>query len=245
MASETRNPGLGSAGAGNPGPRVRVAQKGVFRKEGEFWTVGYGGKGFRIKDTKGLGYLAHLLRHPGTEFRLLDLIGGIASRRDEDDASPPASALPRGDEDLEKARIHIGSLGDAGEMLDEQARAAYRRRLAELREELGEAKEVGNIGRAGQLEEEIDALTRTIARSGGLGGRSRRAASASERARQAVTKVIRAVVEKIPRLDAALGDILSRSIKTGNFCAYHRQSRVVSKPCDGRARPRTMGRGAG
>jgi hypothetical protein len=37
---------------------------------------------------------------------------------------------------LEKAGIHIGSLGDAGEMLDDQAKVAYRRRLSELREEL-------------------------------------------------------------------------------------------------------------
>jgi hypothetical protein len=34
-------------------------------------------------------------------------------------------------------------LGDAGEMLDEQAKAAYRRRLADLREELEDAKRRG------------------------------------------------------------------------------------------------------
>jgi hypothetical protein len=38
---------------------------------------------------------------------------------------------------LEKAGIHIGSLGDAGEMLDDQAKVAYRRRLSELREGIG------------------------------------------------------------------------------------------------------------
>ena len=65
MARETRSARSGSAGTGGPAPSVRVAQKGVFRKEGEYWTVGYGGKSFRLKDTKGLGYLAHLLRHPG------------------------------------------------------------------------------------------------------------------------------------------------------------------------------------
>jgi hypothetical protein len=44
--------------------------------------------------------------------------------------------LPRGDEDLEKAGIHIRSLGDAGEMLDDQAKVSYQHRLSELREEL-------------------------------------------------------------------------------------------------------------
>src|ERR1700676_4450166 len=71
-----------SARSGSPstralGPNVRSAQKGVFRKEGEYWTVGYSGKAFRLKDTKGLGYLAHLLRHPATEFHVLHLAGGI------------------------------------------------------------------------------------------------------------------------------------------------------------------------
>jgi hypothetical protein len=36
-----------------------------------------------------------------------------------------------GAEDLEKAGIHIDNLGDTGEMLDDQAKAAYRRRLSE------------------------------------------------------------------------------------------------------------------
>jgi hypothetical protein len=81
MAGETRNARFGSAGTGEPVPGVRRAQKGVFRKEGEYWTVGYGGKAFRLKDTKGIGYLAHLLRHPAAEFHVLDLVGGIASQR--------------------------------------------------------------------------------------------------------------------------------------------------------------------
>ena len=190
------------------GRGVRAAQQGIFRKEGEYWTVGYGGKAFRLKDTKGLGYLAHLLRHPGAEFHVLDLVGGIASQREEDETSQSVQGLPRGDEDLEKAGIHITSLGDAGEMLDEQAKVAYRRRLSELREELEEAKELGNVERAEQAEEEIDALTRELSRAVGLGGRNRRAASASERARQSITKTIKAVVERIAQSDAALGEYL-------------------------------------
>ncbi len=195
-------------------------EQAIFRKEGEYWTLGYGDKSFRLKDTKGLGYLAHLLRHPGVEFHVLDLAGGIARQQEKYEASSWTRGLPRGAEDLEKAGIHIGSLGDAGEMLDEQAKAAYKRRLSELREELEEAKEVGNIERAEQAEREIDALTRELSRAVGLGGRSRRAASASERARQSITKTIKSVVERIGQSDARMGDLFSRGVKTGNFCSY-------------------------
>ena len=90
-------------------------------------------------------------------------------------------------------------------MLDDQAKVAYRRRLSELREELEEAKELGNVERAEQAEQEIDALTSELSRAVGLGGRNRRAASASERARQSITKTIKAVLERIAQSDAALG----------------------------------------
>src|SRR6266481_4564297 len=89
-------------------------EQAIFRKEGEYWTVGRGGKVFRLKNTKGLGYLAHLLRHPAVEFHVLDLAGGIAGQRDGDEIRQYAHGLPRGDEELEKARIRIGCLGDAG-----------------------------------------------------------------------------------------------------------------------------------
>ena len=58
-----------------------LPERAILRKEGEYWTVGYGAKTFRLKDTKGLGYLAHLLRHPATEFHVLDLVGGIGPAR--------------------------------------------------------------------------------------------------------------------------------------------------------------------
>jgi hypothetical protein len=197
-----------------------LPEKAIFRKEGEYWTVGRGGNTFRLKDTKGLGYLAHLLRHPRAEFHVLDLAGGIAGQRMVDETSQSAHGLPRGDEDLEKAGIHIGSLGDAGEMLDEQAKAAYKRRLSDLREELEEAKERGNVERAEQAEQEIDALTLEPSRAVGLGGRNRRAASASERARQNIAKTIKPALERIAQSDARLGDIFARCIKTGTFCSY-------------------------
>ena len=220
MAPESRRTRPGSAGTGAPVPSVPSAPKVVFRKEGEYWTVGYGAKAFRLKDTRGLGYLAHLLRHPAVEFHVLDLFGGIAGQREEAGSSQSVQGLPRGAEDVEKAGIQITRLGDAGEMLDEQAKVAYRRRLSELREEFEEAKRFGNVERAEQAEQEIDALTRELSRAVGLGGRNRRAASASERARQTITKTIKAAVERIAQSDTQLGDILSRCIKTGTFCSY-------------------------
>jgi hypothetical protein len=166
MPRETRNvtsspPGLGDRATGS-----RSSENGTFRKEGEYWTVGYGNTAFRLKDTKGLAYLAHLLRHPGTEFHVLDLVGGMAAGSGEDE---PRVRIPRGYDELQKAGINITGLGDAGQMLDEQAKSAYRRRLSELREKLEEAKEFGNTERAKTAEAEIDALTGELSRARRIG----------------------------------------------------------------------------
>ncbi|HYR80170.1 MAG TPA: ATP-binding protein, partial [Candidatus Dormibacteraeota bacterium] len=220
MSPDITSSRLGSAARRDPAPNVHAAQMGIFRKEGEYWTIGFAGNAFRLKDTKGLGYLAHLLRHSAVEFHVLDLVGGIAGERDEDEAGRSAHGLPRREEDLEKAGIHVASLGDAGEMLDDQAKLAYRRRISDLQEDLEEAKAQGNVARAERAENEIGALTKELSRAVGLGGRNRRAASASERARQSITKTIKAVLERIAEADSRLGDILSRCIKTGTFCSY-------------------------
>ena len=54
----------------NPGPSgapcdPRGAAEGSFRREGEYWTIVYRGTLVRLRDAKGLRYIAHLLSRPG------------------------------------------------------------------------------------------------------------------------------------------------------------------------------------
>jgi hypothetical protein len=42
-------------------PARPVASANVFRREGEYWTIAYGGAAVRLHDTKGLHYIAYLL----------------------------------------------------------------------------------------------------------------------------------------------------------------------------------------
>jgi hypothetical protein len=96
------------------------------------------------------------------EFHALDLAGGIAGGSDRD--GQPVGKSMRGDYELEKSGIHMRGLGDAGELLDDTAKSAYRRRISELRDELEEAKSLGKTESAEQLEAEIDALTGELSR---------------------------------------------------------------------------------
>jgi hypothetical protein len=68
MPNAKNPPGLPPQSAEEP-----PAVKGIFRNDGDFWTVGYGEKVSQLKDSTGFRYIAYLLRYPGTEFHVLDL----------------------------------------------------------------------------------------------------------------------------------------------------------------------------
>jgi non-specific serine/threonine protein kinase len=111
-------------------------------------------------------------------------------------------------------------LKNAGYVLDEHAKAAYRDRLQELQGEIDEADSWGDLERAARARREVDLLTEQLAYAVGLGGRDRLALSDVERARVTVTKAIRAGARRIVSLDPDLGAHLEVSVRTGTFCVY-------------------------
>lgn len=177
-------------------PTPSPPDRSRFAREGEFWTITYAGVTSRLRDSKGMACLARLLATPGQECHVLEL----AAVAEGQAAAPDA--------------------GDAGPVLDERAKAAYRRRLTDLAEDLEEARANHDLARVAQLEAEIDTLTDQLAAAVGLGGRDRRAASAAERARVNVTRVVRAAVNRIAEANPALGRHLDVTIRTGMFCCY-------------------------
>jgi hypothetical protein len=166
----------------------------VFRREGDYWSVVFEGRTVRVRDLKGMRYLAQLLAHPGREFHVLDLVAAETGQQI--------------------------ALGDAGEMLDERAKTAYRRRLAEIEDDIEQARALEDAQREAQADAERDFLVRELSRAIGLGGRDRRAASASERARSGVTRAIRQAIARIGEHHHQLGEHLDRAVRTGTYCAY-------------------------
>ena len=184
-----------------------VAPFSVFRREDDYWLVVFEGHTVRVRDLKGMHHLARLLADPGREHHVLDLVAaetGSGVRVD----SGRADGLPR------------AAFGDAGEVLDARAKEAYRRRLAEIEDDIDEARAMSDGERAAQADAERDFLVRELAGAFGLGGRERRASSASERARVAVTRAVRQAMARIAEHHPRLGEHLDRTIRTGTYCAY-------------------------
>jgi tetratricopeptide (TPR) repeat protein len=188
----------------------------VFRREGDYWSVIFEGHTVRVRDLKGMRYLARLLADPGREYHVLDLVAAEAGSVAEVDRSQAAG-------------LTSSTLGDAGEMLDARAKDAYRRRLTEIEDDLEQARAIGDADRTAQAEAERDFLVRELSRAVGLGGRDRRAASAPERARVSVTRAVRQAIARIGEHDRQLDEHLNRTIRTGAYCGYFPDPRAPAR----------------
>src|SRR5262249_53353413 len=186
------------------------------RREGDFWTIAHGGHTARLRDAKGLQHLQTLLRYPGREFHVLELESGPLPAEGAGLGGGGAGAAGR----MAAAGLFASRGGDAGEILDPEARSAYRGRLAELEVELANARAAADAEQAEAIEREIEFLNDELSRGFGLGGRSRKAASPAERARLNVSRSVIRCIRRIAEANPALGRHLSASIKTGTYCSY-------------------------
>jgi hypothetical protein len=188
------------------GAEVEPAAANVFQHEGDYWTLGYLGRTVRMADAKGLRDIATLIARPGRELHVADLIA----------STDPAT----GDGD-EQARTQLLRGGASSEpVLDDRARAAYRARLLELRDDLEEAEANADIGRADTARIEMDMIAGELAAALGIGGRTRPQPDAGERARKAVTQRIRNSLKRLADVHPELAHHLERSLRTGRFCSY-------------------------
>ena len=64
------------------GVAVKSTVGGVFKREGEYWTLAYGGATCRLQDAAGMRHLAQLLARPNQKIAATALIQ-IARRRSE------------------------------------------------------------------------------------------------------------------------------------------------------------------
>lgn len=182
--------GRGTAGSPRLVLRFHPVGKGI-------WCVGADGTPAMVAASKGLQYLRFLLQRPGSAVSALELSSAISGH--------PGASVPD---------------GDFGPTLDHRALAAYRSRLAELDEELEEARSWNDDARAERLELERGALRSELSSALGLAGRPRREGEMAERARVAVRKAIAATIRRIREADPAMARLLDGAITTGRFCRY-------------------------
>ena len=172
-------------------PAPAVAEEeAALRAEPGGWAVAFAGAEARLGALKGIEDLRRLLAYPGEEVHCLDLAG----------------------------RAEEAFAGDAA--LDARGRAEIKARIRDLQEDLAEAEDRNDAGRAERLRGELDALVEALSRALGLGGRTRRFGSLAERARSSVTWRIRHAIRQAGRAHPTFGRHLENAVRTGTFCSY-------------------------
>jgi tetratricopeptide (TPR) repeat protein len=184
--------------AESPGPQPR---SGTMQREGDVWALTFDGTTARVRDSKGLQDLAALVTRPRTAVHVTELV------------SPDPAA-----------RAASTSRGAA--VLDRRAVAEYRRRLDELDDDLAEADDHHDTGRAAKLREEREFLVAELSAGLGMGARTRRAGDDVDRARKAVRARIRDAIVRIEAVHPALGRHLDLAVRTGTYCSYEPETTV-------------------
>jgi predicted ATPase len=174
--------------------QVESTQRAMLRPEGGTWHIAFNGTDIHVPDLKGLWHLRELVGRPHQPVPALALIGGSS------------------DEPIPRA--------DTGPVLDREALRQYRRRLAELDDELDAAAVRGDATRQATCSAERDALIGELKRATGLGGRPRRSGSPAEKARVNVTRTIRHAITDLATRAPELAAHLDESIVTGVSCCY-------------------------
>ncbi len=182
----------------------------LFLRRGDYWIIQHRGQAAFLKGSRGLDCLALLLRNPGREFHVMELVGQVMGElrlvaRANHAADSWQGVSPPG----------------TGPVLDARAKVEYRQRFEDLRNDLEEAERFNNSARAERARNEMAAVARQLASAVGLGGRDRKTGSEAERARSAVTKRIKTSINRIGEVVPSLRSHLAVRVKTGYFCSYN------------------------
>ena len=169
-------------------------QRAILRPHDGIWRVEFNGTNLHMPDLKGLWHLRELVARPHQPVPALSLFGATSE-------TPLPSA-------------------DTGPILDREALLQYRRRLAELDDELDAAAIRGDTKRHAERSAERDALIAELKRATGLGGRPRRSGSPTEKARLNVTRTIRHAINEVASRAPELAAHFDQSIVTGVSCCY-------------------------
>ena len=173
---------------------VAGRQVAVLRRQQRAWTVSFGSETATVPDSKGWRDLSVLLSRPDTDVHVLELA---------------------------QARVQDAA---AGAVADQTAIDAYRHRLVELEQDRVEAERDNDPERLHLIDTEREALLTQLKNATGLAGRPRQlGATATERARKAVSARIRDAIRHLEPSAPQLAAHLDRAIITGTWCRYRSQ----------------------
>ncbi len=161
-----------------------------------------------MRDLKGFRYIKRLLEDPGREFHVLDL---VAVER---------GSIPTGRTVGPPNELGADGIGGGLPIIDDAARDAYRRRLAEVDDDIEEATQMNDPARVELARRDREYLVAELTSAVGLGDRTRSVGGTAERARTSVTRSLRYALERLAEHHPPVAAHLEQLVRTGTYCVY-------------------------
>lgn len=190
---------VATGGDSQPSMTVTAADaaRALCSRVGRNWRVTLQGRSVLLPDSIGMMHLAVLISNPRQDIPAAELVAGL-------------SALT----------VSGGDAGAGQPVLDRQAIAEYRDRLARLDTEIARLVTDGAEQQAAPAQAERGWLAAQLTSAAGLSGRTRTFAGDAERARVAAGKAIRRALGRITAADPVIGEHLQQTVRTGTRCSY-------------------------
>ncbi|MCG8417366.1 MAG: hypothetical protein MJE77_05415 [Proteobacteria bacterium] len=166
----------------------------TFQQRGQKWIIWFGdGNPLYLNTTLGMKYIHLLLQYPKRDYSAIELRAAV-----------------------EGQAVLINSTMS---VVDAKSLSSYRAYLRELRMELQVANDNNDLGRASQVQREIEKLSTEIRRCAGPGGRPREIGEI-ERARKSVSNAIHRTLRKIRSVHPAFAMHLAATLQIGTYLRY-------------------------
>jgi hypothetical protein len=193
----------------------------IFRHDGATWTVKYNGIEKTIKHTKGMDYIAFLIRHQEQKIHSMELyqmMSGIVPDVDKrlSKASPERIESDEG--------LHVDGK-DAFELVDQKDIDSVKNTIKQLEDEHPQAMMENDSVRENEISIKLDKLNDYLSKCT-YKGKIRTASDATERMRVSIYMAIKTAKNNIKKHHKELFNHLNKFITTGTSISYSPDSPV-------------------
>ncbi len=194
---------------------IRYDEDYIFRNEGATWTVKYNNELKNIKHTKGMDYIAFLLRHQGQKIhsmKMYQAMSGFIPNVDE------RRSGTTGKRTLKDEGLQVGDKYTFP-IVDQKTIDAVKNRIDQLKDEREQAMIENDSVRENEISIKLDKLNDYLSKCT-YKGKIRTASDATERMRVSIYMAIKTAKNNIKKHHKELFNHLNKFITTGTFIFY-------------------------
>lgn len=189
-----------------------------FVLSGDSWEISFGGAGpVHLRNSKGIKYIAWLIRNSGKEVFVIDLDHAVNPAA-PGVTDPTLSAMTAGQ--LEEIGLTLNDFGDADDPSSHEESARLKNEIQKIMDRIGDAEETGDTEQVERLKQERQDIINYMAGIYGVDGKPRKQGSNNERVRINVTTQITRAKKKISEHLPDLTAHLDAHLTTGTRCRY-------------------------